>query len=92
VATGEEVAVLRGHTDLPQAVAFSPDGRRLVTGGADNTVKLWDAKTGQEIFTVGQHVGVMIRSVAFSPDGHKIVSINPTSIKVWDATPLRKRE
>jgi WD40 repeat protein/serine/threonine protein kinase len=92
VATGEETAVLKGHVRPPWCVAFSPDGKRVVTGGgADQTVKLWDARTGEEIMTVGRHPAGMVTGVAFSPDGLKIVStttVGPACI--WDATPLTK--
>jgi dipeptidyl aminopeptidase/acylaminoacyl peptidase len=91
VATGEEVAVLKGHTRPPWCVAFSPDGLRVVTGGgADETIKLWDAKTGEEIMTVGQHPGT-VTGVSFSLDGRKLVSISDDEdVRVWDATPARK--
>jgi WD40 repeat protein len=91
VSTGAEVAVLKGHTRPPFCVAFSPDGKRVVTGGgADETIKLWDAKTGEEIMTVGRHPGT-VTSVSFSLDGQKIVSISDDEdVRVWDATPVRK--
>jgi WD40 repeat protein len=91
VATGEEVAVLKGHTRPPSAVAFSLDGRRIVTGGStDETIKLWDATTGEEIMTVGRHPGV-VSSVAFSPDGRTIISTSSTAdVRLWDATPPKR--
>jgi WD40 repeat protein len=90
VATGEEVAVLKGHSRPPWSVAFSSDGLRIVTGGADEAIKLWDAKTGEEIMTVGRHPNI-VTSVSFSDDGNKIVSSSDdTDVRVWDATPLKK--
>ncbi len=57
-----------GHRDFPRAVALSPDGTRLVTGGLDRTVILWDALTRDAITVLEDHTGA-VRGVAFSPDG-----------------------
>jgi eukaryotic-like serine/threonine-protein kinase len=66
-------------------VVFSPDGKRLVSGGLDNTVKVWDAQTGQEILTIKSHTDA-VSSVAFSPDGKRLVSGSwDNTLKVWDA-------
>jgi WD40 repeat protein len=90
VATGKEVGILKGHGRPVKGLAFSPDGRRLVTAaGSDESIKLWDARTGEEILTVGRHPG-WLTSVAFSADGNKIVSASLEDVRVWDATPLRK--
>ena len=43
--TGQEMlTIVRGHSDLVRSVSFSPDGNRIVSGGFDNTVKVWDAR------------------------------------------------
>ena len=67
-------------------MAFSPDGKRIVSGSHDNTLRLWDADTGQPI---GQpmtgHTGAVF-SVAFSPDGKRIVSGSyDKTVRLWDA-------
>jgi WD40 repeat protein len=73
VASGEEVLTCRGHTLPVLAIAFSGDGKRLVTcasaTGADRAheIKVWDALTGRELANLtGQ--GALV-SAAFSPDG-----------------------
>ena len=54
-------------------MAFSPDGKRIVSGSRDNTVKVWDADSGKELLTLKGHTGG-VTSVAFSPDGKRLVS------------------
>jgi WD40 repeat protein len=50
--TGQEIMDFRGHTGLIQSVAFSPDGKRLVSSSYDQTVKVWDASTGQTMLSL----------------------------------------
>ena len=76
---------LLGHTDQVGCVAISPDGKRIVSGSADRTVKVWDAETGQELLSLKGHAG-LVSSVAISPDGKRIVSGSADkTVKVWDA-------
>ena len=44
--TGQETLTLKGHTGKVTSVVFSPDGRRIVSGSQDSTLKVWDAETG----------------------------------------------
>jgi len=66
------------------SVSFSPDGKRIVSGSVDDTLKVWDVETGQELLTLKGHSDYVM-SVSFSPDGKRIVSgSGDNTLKVWD--------
>ncbi len=67
------------------SAAFSPDGQRIVTGGADLVAKLWEAATGRELLTLRGHTGGVM-AVDFSQDGRRILTGSADSTaKVWVA-------
>ena len=45
----EQECTLTGHSDLVRSVAYSPDGKHIVSGSYDKTVKIWDSATGKEV-------------------------------------------
>ena len=64
------------------AAGFSPDGSRVATGSYDNTARVWDAKTGQELL-VGKCRGT-VEAVGFSPDGGRFVTGEAGGwVRVW---------
>ncbi len=68
-----------------QAVAWSRDEGLLATGHADNSVRVWDAETGEELRRMEGHAG-RVWAVAFSPDGARVASgAADESVRVWDA-------
>ena len=89
-----EINRLTGHTSPVTSVAFSPDGKRLVSGNDDGTLWRRDATTGQAIGKPLTGHTRPVRSVAFSPNGKYIVSGSADGdLRLWDATtgqPIRK--
>ena len=76
---------LRGHSGPVNAVAFSPDGKRLATASGDQTAKVWDAESGKELRTLRGHSSG-VDGVAFSPDGKRLATVSyDQTAKVWDA-------
>ncbi|HUE70758.1 MAG TPA: serine/threonine-protein kinase [Pirellulaceae bacterium] len=75
-------------TEIP-AVTYSPDGQYLVTGSKDGTVRVWDARNGQTVGTLGTH-DREVRAVVFSRDGSHLVSASGGGkVKVWAWAPTR---
>jgi WD40 repeat protein len=67
------------------SVAFSPDGRRIVSGSDDKTLRLWDVASGKLIGEPLVGHAKAVRSVAFSPDGRRLVSgSNDNTLRIWN--------
>ena len=80
---------LQGHTGSVNAVAVTPDGRQVVSGSEDKTLRVWDLATGKTKMTLQGHTESVI-AVAVTPDGRQVVSGSyDNTLRVWD---LAKRK
>lgn len=71
--TGQEQATLTGHLSWVPALAFTTDGQRIVSAGADQTLRIWDVRDGRELTRLHGHLSE-IYCVAVSPEGNRIVT------------------
>ena len=83
--TSSRVRLTVRHSDSVNAVAWSPDGRRLATGSADSLAKIWDAGDGRELSAMAGHTE-SVNSIAWSPDGRYLATAGfDNTVKVWKA-------
>ena len=84
-----ETRIIPGHSDALFAASFSPDGSRLATCGADQTIKLWAVDNGKLMRSFRGQAG----DLAFSPDGKLLASVGDDgSAKIWDADARPRRD
>ncbi|MDH6062099.1 hypothetical protein NWP17_16935, partial [Chrysosporum bergii ANA360D] len=88
VSTSPSIAellhTLSGHSNPVLSVAYSPDGQTLASGSRDNTIKIWNVKTGQPLHTLSGHSS-WVHSVAYSSDGQTLASgSDDNTIKIWN--------
>lgn len=85
-ATNSNTFLLGRHDSLVESVAWSPDGKKLVSGGMNGVVKVWSLSSKQNLLTLAGHKNDVV-SVAWSPDGTMIASGSwDATAKIWDAT------
>jgi WD40 repeat protein len=72
------------HDALVSAVAFSPDGKTVLTGSRDNTARLWEAATGEPRGETMQHEAE-VSARGFSPDGKTVFTLSSNTVRLWDA-------
>lgn len=92
VATGQEVGSFIGHSQMVKSVAFTPDGRRILTASGDQTIRVWDTGTGRAIRCLRGH-GADVNALAVTPDGRYALSgagdywggkLHDPTIRMWD--------
>ena len=83
--TGVEIVPLEGHTGAVASLAFSLDGKTVLSGSHDKTIRIWSADTGEQIRTLEGHTEG-VHSAAFSPDGKTVLSgSHDKTVRIWSA-------
>ena len=81
---GPHLRTFTGHSGSVLSVAFAPDGRTVISGTGDRTLRLWDVETGDSLRTFTGHSD-WVRSVAFAPDGRTVISGSAdNTLRLWD--------
>jgi WD40 repeat protein len=81
---------LQGHTNTIMSVQFSPDGKKILTGSRDHTVRIWDGESGRELGKLEGHTQG-VNCAHFSPDGKKIVTCAfDSTVRIWDVESRRE--
>jgi WD40 repeat protein len=83
--TGKQVVAFRGHLEAVNSALFSTDGRFVVTASDDQTARVWDAATGQELHVL-RHKG-SVQFALMSPNGRRVATASDT-VRIWDVDPL----
>src|SRR5260221_420340 len=81
---GPLIRTFEGHASWVHAVALTPDGRFVVSGSGDGTLRAWDLESNRSVRSFARHRGP-IRAVAITPDGRRVVSASDDhTLRVWD--------
>jgi WD40 repeat protein len=88
--TGKRNTALRGHGNGVVSLAYSPDGKRLASGGVDGTIIVWELASGKPALAFwGHREDVM--GLAFSPAGRRLASASRDgAVRVWDLVRLTR--
>ncbi|MDQ1295309.1 MAG: hypothetical protein QG608_3194, partial [Actinomycetota bacterium] len=81
---GQILFTLEGHGEAVEGATYSPDGDTIATVGQDDTLRLWDARTGKELKVLTEHDRT-VSGVSFSPDGTLLATSSwDGTARIWD--------
>ncbi len=84
-------STMTGHSHaLITAVAWSPNGEFVATAGYDDTVKVWNVESAQEVATLRGHTNWVL-DVKWSPDSAQLASVGNSAVKIWDLAKFQSR-
>ena len=82
-ASGTQIGLLEGHDGGIHSLAFSSDGRHLISGGSDHTAIIWDADARKAVHVLKEHRGA-VSAAGFTPDGLRAITASQDhSLRLW---------
>lgn len=85
--TNQPIGIPLPHKASIAVASFSPDGKRVVTGGADGTVQIWDSRSGDRLYPALEHFGSEVEAITFAPTGHRFAIVSKDHlVRVWDSS------
>ena len=89
-ATGQLTTLLKGHVNTVFSLAFSPDGKHLVSGSFDRTAIVWNVEDHKLLFRLQGHTG-LLQGAAFTTDGERVVTASEdATLKLWSVSDGRE--
>jgi WD40 repeat protein len=83
--TGESLPLIKQHSSTVERIAFSSDGRRVVTASDDHTARIWDAESGTPVGVPLRHEGE-VKDAVFSPDGKLVATASSDkTVRLWNS-------
>src|SRR5262249_46987214 len=86
--TGKSLFTFSGMENDIMALAFSPDGKRVVSSGFETALYWWNTETGEQVKAIGGH-SVSVHEIAFSKDGKRVISGGgDRTLRLWDGNTM----
>ncbi|EKM58840.1 uncharacterized protein PHACADRAFT_248936 [Phanerochaete carnosa HHB-10118-sp] len=82
VKSSDPLLRLEGHSEPVNAIAYAPDGSRIVTGAEDGLMKIWNASSGEP--SLNYHHDSPVQNIQFSPDGSRLAAQTSSSVVVYN--------
>lgn len=82
--TGKMLLQYNGHADFVESIAWSPDGKNIISASVDGSIQVWAANSGKKLRDIEEHERNVI-TAAFSPDGKRIAYTDNDAVEIIDA-------
>ncbi|MEQ9553439.1 MAG: hypothetical protein RIM23_27935 [Coleofasciculus sp. G3-WIS-01] len=87
---GALLRTFEGHRSSISSIVVTPDGKQLISGSLDHSIRIWNFQTGEQLLTLTGH-SEWVNAIALTPDSKRVISgSSDKTIKVWDVNTGRE--